>query len=302
MSEDIRISVVIAAFRAEAFLMTAVQSALDQTRSPLEVIVVDDASPDATFSIAEGLARRDPRVRALRLEQNGGPAAARNHGISHSRGDWVAVLDADDTFELDRIEKITRFRHRSEKAMSILSLISWSGWAKTMSAYPDFHISDLKMPLALADFIARSRPYLPTPDFGLLKPVFRKAFLDDHAIRYPEAIRHGEDYILIVTALVAGARYHVLPFHGYRYANRTVGRSRTRIDYGRMQEFDAELRLWPEIRSDRAACEALEQRIIASRELEFENMPVYLKAAPRRGEACLLGFPALAQCLKITDQ
>src|ERR1017187_6172907 len=88
-----RFSVVIAAFEAERTVASAVNSALAQTRTDLEVIVVDDGSSDRTAAVVGQIT--DHRVQLLR-QANAGPSAARNVGISATRGDYVAFLDSDD--------------------------------------------------------------------------------------------------------------------------------------------------------------------------------------------------------------
>jgi glycosyltransferase involved in cell wall biosynthesis len=96
-----RISVVIPAHNAEPFLEATLRSALEQTLPPLEVIVVDDGSRDATASLA---ARFEPAVRVL---QGGGRgvSAARNTGVAEARGDWIAFLDHDDLWLPDKLAR-----------------------------------------------------------------------------------------------------------------------------------------------------------------------------------------------------
>jgi glycosyltransferase involved in cell wall biosynthesis len=86
------VSVIIPAYNAAGFVSRAIESALAQTHPPLEILVIDDGSKDAT---SEVVARFAPPVRLLR-QPNGGPAAARNHGAREARGEWLAFLDADD--------------------------------------------------------------------------------------------------------------------------------------------------------------------------------------------------------------
>lgn len=86
-------SIVIAAYDAEATVAAAVRSALAQTRSDLEVVVVDDGSVDDTVARVQAVG--DDRVRLVRQE-NRGPGAARNAGIAVARGEYVSLLDSDD--------------------------------------------------------------------------------------------------------------------------------------------------------------------------------------------------------------
>ena len=89
------ISVIIPCYRAVATLRRAVDSALTGAPADLEVLLVDDGSPDDTGALCDELAAADPRVRALH-RANGGAGAARNTGLDAAHGDWVLFLDADD--------------------------------------------------------------------------------------------------------------------------------------------------------------------------------------------------------------
>src|SRR5689334_18648366 len=86
------VSVIIPTYNRAAFIKQAIDSALNQTRVPDEIIVVDDGSTDNTAGI---LARYDHPVRVIRQE-NSGRSAARNLGIRESRGDLIVFLDSDD--------------------------------------------------------------------------------------------------------------------------------------------------------------------------------------------------------------
>jgi glycosyltransferase involved in cell wall biosynthesis len=96
-------SVVIAAHDAAATIAEAVESALLQTLPPLEVIVVDDGSTDATMHALESYLDRIVCI----SKERGGAASARNAALEHAQGDFFAILDADDTYLPDRLEALT---------------------------------------------------------------------------------------------------------------------------------------------------------------------------------------------------
>ena len=98
------VSVIVPAHRAEASLATALRSLGAQSYPDIEVLVVDDASSDATFEVARAMAEDDPRIRPLRAARNGGAYAARNLGLAEARGAFVTTHDADDWSHPRKIE------------------------------------------------------------------------------------------------------------------------------------------------------------------------------------------------------
>jgi glycosyltransferase involved in cell wall biosynthesis len=95
-------SVVIAAYQAEGSVAAAVESALQQTLAPLEVVVCDDGSTDATPAVLSGFG---DAIRVVR-RPNGGESAAKNTAVAAARGQFVVVLDADDVFHRRRLEAL----------------------------------------------------------------------------------------------------------------------------------------------------------------------------------------------------
>ena len=96
------VTVVICVYNAGDFLRPAVESILNQTYPELEVLIVDDGSTDGCVSTIEDI--RDSRIRILRQENEGKPAAM-NYALSESRGEFYVVQDADDLSFPKRIER-----------------------------------------------------------------------------------------------------------------------------------------------------------------------------------------------------
>lgn len=96
-----RFSVIIPAYNSAATLARTIDSVLAQTWPALEIIVVDDASTDATGEVAKSYGEA---IRYLCREQNAGVSAARNYGAEQAKGDWLTFLDADDWYFPDRLK------------------------------------------------------------------------------------------------------------------------------------------------------------------------------------------------------
>lgn len=95
------VSAIIPAYQSEAFLAEAIQSVLDQTVAPDEIIVVDDGSTDRSARVAASFGRQ---VRLI-IQENQGVSAARNRALSVARGSLIAFLDADDYWAPTKVEK-----------------------------------------------------------------------------------------------------------------------------------------------------------------------------------------------------
>jgi len=112
-SQPASIAVVIPAFEAESFVGRAIRSALEQTLTPGEIMVVDDGSADGTAEIARSFG---PPVRCVR-QSNQGAAGARNRGVEEARADYVAFLDADDEWSPHHLERALAVLQRHPELM-----------------------------------------------------------------------------------------------------------------------------------------------------------------------------------------
>lgn len=108
MSEEL-VSIVIPCYRGEQYLEQAIESCLCQTYGAIEVIVVDDRSPDRCAQIAKKYCQKDPRVRLIRRWRNGGVARAFNTGYRAARGMYFTRLAQDDVFRKNAVERMVEY-------------------------------------------------------------------------------------------------------------------------------------------------------------------------------------------------
>lgn len=99
------ISVIVPIYKVEAYLERCVESIRNQTYRNLEIILVDDGSPDRCGEMCNQLAAQDPRIRTIH-KVNGGLSSARNAGLDSMTGDYVAFVDSDDYISTDMIQRL----------------------------------------------------------------------------------------------------------------------------------------------------------------------------------------------------
>lgn len=108
------VSIITPIYNCEQFLQETIQSVLNQTYTNWELILIDDCSTDNSLSIAETAAQRDSRIRVIKLDQNSGPAVARNIGIKKAKGKYIAFLDSDDMWFPNKLEKQLSFMEKNQ--------------------------------------------------------------------------------------------------------------------------------------------------------------------------------------------
>ncbi|GAA3814115.1 bifunctional glycosyltransferase/CDP-glycerol:glycerophosphate glycerophosphotransferase [Streptomyces chiangmaiensis] len=125
-----RFSVIVPAYKVQAYLQECLTSVLEQSYTDIEVIAVDDCSPDACGAVIDEFAARDPRVHPLHLPHNVGLGRARNAGLELSTGDYVLFLDGDDTLTPDALRDLAdRLKETSEPDVLVFDYARtyWTG-------------------------------------------------------------------------------------------------------------------------------------------------------------------------------
>jgi glycosyltransferase involved in cell wall biosynthesis len=185
---DPRVSVIIPAYNAAAYVAQAAESALAQTFAELEVIVVDDGSSDHTGEI---LAIYGDRIQYIR-QDNRGPSAARNVAIAHARGEYLAFLDADDLWlpqKLERQVPLLDAQPDVALAYSLATIVDGDGRERQMGGRPQLVGQGQPQPTwMIAELI-------PGNCIPLLTAVARRREVESAGM-FDERIAHSEDWDL----------------------------------------------------------------------------------------------------------
>ena len=105
MQTNGKVSIIMAAYNAEKTIRQAIESVLAQTYSDFELLIVNDCSKDQTQAIVEEYSQRDARVRLIVNPHNMGVSLTRMNGLNAATGEWIAVLDSDDAWMPEKLEK-----------------------------------------------------------------------------------------------------------------------------------------------------------------------------------------------------
>lgn len=215
----IRVSVIMPARNAAPFIDTALGSVRAQSLTELEILVIDDGSTDQTRAIAQRHAAEDGRVRILNGSGRG-PAAARNLGLAEARGEWAAVVDADDIVLADRFDRLLGAAGEAQIVADNLTAFYDDG---ATPDHPWLEGARWEQPqrLDLTTFLSSGCDGGARAELGYLKPMFRLDWLRRHDLGYDETLTIGEDFDFVARGLALGGIYVFLPEAGYRYRRRS---------------------------------------------------------------------------------
>ena len=215
MSVVRQVAVMIPARNAAATIGRAVASAIAEPEA-VEVVVIDDGSTDDTSDAASAAAAGSPKLMVKRLPVSGGPAAGRNLAISLTTAPWICPLDADDFFQPGRLGRLLDQADGCDFVADDLLMVREGD-----EAGPAKRVIGDRQPLPIRlDFTSFveanvSRPGLPRREYGFLKPLMRRDFLEEKGLAYDEGLRLGEDFILYTAALGLGGIFMVVAPCGY---------------------------------------------------------------------------------------
>ena len=215
------ISVIVPVYKAEDYLEECVRSICNQTYKNLEIILVDDGSPDRCGGICDQLALQDSRIQVFHKE-NGGQSSARNLGLSHITGKYVTFADSDDWIESDYYEKMMELIRDSGAQIAACSI---------RCDFPDGHflvVDPGYTPETAAVFFSkedalREITYAERITNSPCDKVFKAEIFKD--IRFPER-RAYEDFEIMFRLLEQAelVAYYGYPYYHYRMTDESVTR------------------------------------------------------------------------------
>lgn len=248
-----QVSVVIPVYNSVSTLARAINSALRQSLADVEVLVVDDASRDASLATAQAVASDDARVRVLALPQNRGKSHAMNRVINEASGAWIAVLDADDWYEPQRLEAMLSAASSEGVEMAADNQFFHDAAADRVvrTAFPYDQETPVQR-LTRQSFVGGCDPYASF-DYGMLKPLIRTDFIRRTGLAYRENARLSEDFLYLVAFYAAGGTGILVnqPLYNWTQSFGTISRQWTTTGAGAWRyDFQAAVTVLDEAQRD----------------------------------------------------
>ena len=187
------VSIIIPVYNGEKYIKRCLESVLNQTYKDIEIIVLNDGSSDRSEEVIRRMTKDDTRIRYY-CHENMGVGKTRNRGIELSMGEYITFLDADDTYELDYVEILTKNIENCD--------IVISGYQRISEGIVKFEARPQNEEWSHFKYTATSGK------------MFRKEFLDKYHIRYQE-FKIGEDILFSLTACRLADSVKVIEYAGY---------------------------------------------------------------------------------------
>lgn len=226
---EAKISVIVPVYKVEPYLRKCLDSIVGQTYRNLEIILVDDGSPDNCGAICDEYAAGDERIKVIHKE-NGGVASARNAGLAVASGDYIGWVDSDDWIETDMLEYLLAGAQRHGADIAVCGRVEVYPNRRVPQGWENEEIWDAEQALGLLLEDDLLRNYL-------CDKLWRRELFQD--IYFPEG-RNFEDVATTYKLIEKAEKIVCLPECKYFYLQRENGIVRSRDIYNSMAYYKAE--------------------------------------------------------------
>lgn len=215
-----KISFILPVYKVEDYLRECVDSLTSQTYKNIEVILVDDGSPDGCPALCDKLTTEDKRIIALH-KPNGGLSDARNYGLQHATGDYVIFVDSDDFwFHNDSLQKLVEVLKKGQIDVLCFNVSYYYEDTKSYRDWAPFP-ENVLTPTTPSEYLIEMQKAGTLPMSACSK-VCRRKFLIENNINFIKGIR-GEDSPWMIDLLDKAKRIHCVNEYVYAYRQNREG-------------------------------------------------------------------------------
>lgn len=201
-----KVSVIVPVYNVEAYIDKCLDSLVNQTLKDIEIIVVNDGSPDNSQKIIDKYAKKYPNKVKAYIKENGGLSDARNYGLKHATGEYISFVDSDDYLDDDAYEKLYNFAIKKDADIVCFNL---------KFIYPDGTVSYM---YGGTDEVIKPEEYIIGASSACTK-FYKRNFLEKVNFKFTKGIT-SEDIAIIPSLIIHTNKVFYLENCNYNYIQR----------------------------------------------------------------------------------
>ena len=222
-----KLSIIVPVYNVESYLRECLDSLVNQTFKDIEIIIVNDCSPDNSEAIILEYQQKDPRIKYIKHAKNLSQGGARNTGLKHAVGEWISFIDSDDYVELDIYTTMLSLIDKHQANLGMFSIINFDDATKK-ETYDPYFDCDIKTLTTISH-----QNFNTIRDGIVCNKIFKRSDIVSHHITFPEHLKHEDEefwfkYVASVKPSVIGSNEK---FYHYRQrSNSTMSNFNHRLD------------------------------------------------------------------------
>jgi len=212
----IKVSVIVPIYNVEPYLRRSLNCLVNQTLKDIEIICINDCSPDNSLTILKEYAKKDNRIKIIDFKKNQGVSVARNSGMEIAKGEYMAFCDPDDYMDLDFCEKLYE-----------VAKIKNADIAKTIRKRMDID-SNIELIEPLNEKIRKHKGYF---SYQFQTAIYKSGMLKKHKVKFPPGIIVSQDCVFTVHAVIVAKNIYLLDNTVYHYVRRDCSGNSAAFNY-----------------------------------------------------------------------
>lgn len=223
-----KVSIIIPVYNCEGYLSACLDSILNQTYESIEIVIIDDGSTDSSGRIISHYKQIDQRIIHI-VQENSGPSAARNKGISESKGTYLVFVDSDDTVETNYVEMLL-----NEMLASNADLVccGYMDFSKTgVIKHSDFKLQHHVLQIDMMEMVCQGTGGV------LWSKIFKREIIEKHQLKLDQNLFMCEDLVFVLQYVSHCQSFASIPNYLYKYNRLNQGSISSNVSTAYIQNF-----------------------------------------------------------------
>lgn len=208
----VKLSVIVPVYNGGKYLSICLESILGQSLTDIEIIIIDNASSDNSLEIIKKYESINKHIRVIKNQRNEGPGKARNVGMKHATGEYIAFIDCDDYIYRDMYLRMVNYMelYRLDTIICDYEIV-YGNASDDINLNKDIEVGIYNQGEIINQLLSGEIEWYSW------NKIYKKDFLVDNDIKFAENLCSGEDGIFVVKALLESDKIGFIPLKFYKY-------------------------------------------------------------------------------------